>query len=102
MWRLPDVTPLKLSESKHDLRRTKGESDGQREAHGSADDRSVEAGGSGPERGGSGSALRSVEAHDLRLKSEVRWPGRERGARSEAVARRERPVKEVSSRSELG
>ena len=41
----------------------------------------AEAGGSRPKPGGSGAALRSVEAHDLRLESQVRRHGCQRSAK---------------------
>src|SRR6266852_3222083 len=74
------------------------------QAHGGADDRGAEAeavGGRSQDRGrGAGSGR--VEAHDLRLESKVRRDGCERGAGSEAAARREHAAAEAGGGSESG
>src|SRR5580658_8604778 len=54
--------------------------------HRGADDRGAQTTGSGSEGRGCGAGGRGIEAHDLRLESEVRWDGCERGAGSQAVA----------------
>src|SRR5213593_1008094 len=71
-------------------------------AHGGADDRCAEAVGGGAQGRGRGAGSGRVQAHDLRLESEVRRDGCERGAGSEAVARREHAAAEVSGGSESG
>src|ERR1019366_411714 len=80
----------------------KGEEHVQSEAHRGGDHCSAQAGGGGAEGGGCGAGSGSVQAHDLRLESEVRWDGRERGAGSEAVAGRERAIEEAGGGSEFG
>src|SRR5207253_2454996 len=77
----------------------KGKRNEQREAQRGADHRRAEAGGGGPQGRGFGTGMRSSK-HDLRVEVEVRRHGCQRGARGEAVARRERPAKEVGGRSQ--
>ena len=67
-------------------------------AHGSADDRRLEAGRSGASVGGCGAG----ETHDRWLEGKVRRDGCEPGAGSEAVARREHATEEAGSGSESG
>jgi YD repeat-containing protein len=57
------------------------------QAHGSADDRGVEAGGGRAKSRRCGARGGGVEAHALRLEGEVRWDGCEPGTGSEAAAR---------------
>src|SRR5208337_1336551 len=73
----------------------KGEEHVQSEAHRGGDHCGAQAGGGGAGSGG-------VETHDLRVESEVRRDGGERGARSEAVAGRERAIEETGGGSEFG
>src|SRR6266852_4913332 len=71
-------------------------------AHGGADDRGAEAVGDRAQGRGRGAGSGGVEAHDLRLESEVRGDGGERGAGSEAVARREHAAAEAGGGSQSG
>src|SRR5713226_7082935 len=79
-----------------------GEEHVQGEAHRGGDHCRAQAGGGGAEGGRCGAGSGGVEAHDLRVESEVRRDGGERGARSEAVAGRKRAIEETGGGSEFG
>src|SRR5579863_8172970 len=80
----------------------KGERHVQSEAHRGGDYCSSQAGGGGADGGRSGAGGGGVQAHDLRLESEVRRDGGERGAGSEAITRRKRATQEAGGGSEFG
>src|SRR5258708_24846685 len=73
-----------------------------KQAHGGADDRGAEAGVGRAEGRGRSAGSGGIEAHDVRLEREVRRDGRERGAGSETVARREHAAAGAGGRPEAG
>src|SRR5665213_2751311 len=52
--------------------------------------------------GGCSAGSGRIEAHDLRVEGEVRRDGRERGARGQAIAGRERATQEAGGGLEFG
>src|SRR5579871_675927 len=73
----------------------KGKRNGQGQAHGGADHRGAEAGGSRSNDRGCGSGVGSFQVHAVRLEVEVRRHGCERGAGGKAAPRRERATEET-------
>src|SRR5579864_9221521 len=80
----------------------KGEKHVQNEAHRGGDYCSAQAGGGGAESRRCGAGSGGVQAHHLRLESEVRRDGGERGAGSEAITGRKRAIEETGGGSEFG
>ena len=72
------------------------------QAHRSADDRGAKADGGRAQSGGRSAGSGSIEAHAVRLEGEVRWDGREPGAGSQAVARREHAAAQAGGGLEPG
>src|SRR5580700_816476 len=79
----------------------KGQRHVQKAAHRGRDPCGAQAGGGGAQGGRCGAGGGRVQAHDLGLESEVRWDGRERGARSEATTGRKRAIEETRGGSSL-
>src|SRR5712692_2367361 len=84
--RPPDLLPCIRTKLSMICAKERGRGYVEEQAHGSADDRGAQTTGSRTQGGRRGARSRRVEAHDLRLESEVRRDGRESGAGSEAVA----------------
>src|SRR5580704_5163150 len=80
----------------------KGERHVQSEAHRGRDYCSSQAGGGGAEGRRCGAGSGGVQAHDLRLESEVWRDGGERGAGSEAITGRKRAIEETGGGSKFG